>query len=93
MCVGQRQAQGRTGRMPERGERAPDPIEGERIQHHIGVESEHPRPGIEVHRAFELTGGAVLILVIPWRYLWANYVAKPGDKWTLRRSGDEAATA
>lgn len=35
---------------------------------------------------FETSLGAVLILVIPWRYLWTNYVAKPGDPWTLRRS-------
>lgn len=34
---------------------------------------------------FETSFGAVLLLVIPWRYLWANYVAKPGDPWTLRR--------
>ena len=37
--------------------------------------------------------GVVLIFVIPWRHVWANYVARPGDPWTLRRSGNEAATA
>lgn len=42
---------------------------------------------------FETSLGAVLIVVIPWRYLWANYAARPGDPWTLRRSGNEAATA
>ena len=42
---------------------------------------------------FETSFGAILILVIPWRYLWANYAARPGDPWTLRRSRDEAATA
>ena len=42
---------------------------------------------------FETSLGAVLILVIPWRYLWANYVAKPGDPWTLRRPRGEAAGA
>lgn len=41
---------------------------------------------------FETSLGAVLILVIPWRYLWAHYVARPGDPWTLRRPGREAAT-
>ncbi|MEP7216759.1 MAG: hypothetical protein ABI782_10945 [Anaerolineaceae bacterium] len=30
--------------------------------------------------------GVVLIFVIPWRHVWANYVAKPGDPWKLRRS-------
>ena len=41
---------------------------------------------------FETSFGAVLFLVIPWRYLWANYVARPGDPWALRRSGDEGGT-
>lgn len=41
----------------------------------------------------ETSLGALLILVIPWRYLWANYAARPGDPWTLRRSGREEATA
>ena len=39
---------------------------------------------------FETSFGALLILVIPWRYVWANYVARPGDPWTLRRSVSEA---
>ena len=30
----------------------------------------------------ETSLGAVLIVVIPWRYVWANYVARPGDPWT-----------
>jgi hypothetical protein len=34
---------------------------------------------------FDTSLGAVLILAIPWRYVWANYVAKPGDPWTVRR--------
>ena len=42
---------------------------------------------------FETSFGAVLILVIPWRYLWANYVVKPSDPWTFRRSESDAATA
>lgn len=36
---------------------------------------------------FETSLGAILLLVIPWRYVWANYVARPGDPWQLRRSG------
>ena len=35
---------------------------------------------------FETALGAVLILVIPWRYVWAHYVIAPGDPWTLGRS-------
>ena len=35
---------------------------------------------------FETSLGAVLILVIPWRYVWANYVVAPGTRWTLRRA-------
>lgn len=42
---------------------------------------------------FDTSLGAVLLLVIPWRYVWANYVARPGDPWKLRRSGTEAAEA
>jgi hypothetical protein len=34
---------------------------------------------------FEVSLGAVLLLVIPWRYAWATYVAGPGDPWSLRR--------
>lgn len=25
--------------------------------------------------------GAILIVVIPWRYVWANYLSRPGDPW------------
>jgi hypothetical protein len=42
---------------------------------------------------FETGFGLVLLLVIPWRYLWANYVARPGDPWTLPRSGRRDRTA
>ena len=42
---------------------------------------------------FETSFGAILFLVIPWRYLWANYVARPGDPWAFRRSGHDSATA
>ncbi|HYE28681.1 MAG TPA: hypothetical protein VEA61_10665 [Allosphingosinicella sp.] len=33
--------------------------------------------------------GLVLLVVIPWRYVWARYVVRPADPWTIRR----AATA
>ena len=42
---------------------------------------------------FETAFGALLLVVIPWRYVWANYVVRPGDPWTFRRSGDEGAAA
>jgi hypothetical protein len=32
--------------------------------------------------------GIVLIFVIPWRYVYANYVAQPGEPWKLRRSAN-----
>jgi hypothetical protein len=35
---------------------------------------------------FETAFGAVLLVVIPWRYVWANYVARPGDPWTRSTS-------
>lgn len=25
--------------------------------------------------------GVVLLFVVPWRYVYANYVKKPGDRW------------
>ncbi|MFN2259807.1 MAG: hypothetical protein ABR601_08215 [Parasphingopyxis sp.] len=39
---------------------------------------------------FETSLGAILLLVIPWRYLWANYVIRPGDPWRLRPARSEA---
>ena len=42
---------------------------------------------------FETAFGGLLLLVIPWRYFWANYVVRPGDPWTFRRSGHEGAAA
>lgn len=39
--------------------------------------------------AFETALGAILLLVIPWRYVWANYVAGPSDPWR-RADGAEA---
>jgi len=42
---------------------------------------------------FETSFGAVLLLVIPWRYVWANYVARPADPWTFRRPANETARA
>lgn len=41
---------------------------------------------------FDTSLGAVLILVIPWRHVWANYAAKPGEPWKLRRSRKGAPT-
>lgn len=30
--------------------------------------------------------GVVLVpLVIPWGYVWRNYLAAPGDRWTVKR--------
>ncbi|HST36072.1 MAG TPA: hypothetical protein VLK25_05535 [Allosphingosinicella sp.] len=34
---------------------------------------------------FETSFGAVLFLVIPWRYVWATYVVRPAEPWTLSR--------
>ena len=31
-----------------------------------------------------LMGVVVFPLVIPWRYVWANYVQAPGDRWRKR---------
>jgi hypothetical protein len=42
---------------------------------------------------FETAFGAILLVVIPWRYVWASYVVRPGDPWTFRRSTEEAAPA
>ena len=33
---------------------------------------------------FETSLGLVLLLVIPWRYVYAHYVAKPADPFLLR---------
>jgi len=38
---------------------------------------------------FDMSLGMVLLVVIPWRYVYANYVARPGESWKLRRSGNE----
>lgn len=43
--------------------------------------------------AFETSLGAILLLVIPWRYVWANYAATPGEPWRLRRGDGETARA
>lgn len=34
----------------------------------------------------ETAAGAILLVVIPWRYVWSNYVARPGDPWTRSSS-------
>jgi hypothetical protein len=33
---------------------------------------------------FEIGPAVVLIPFIPWRYVFRNYIAKPGDRWTNR---------
>jgi len=33
---------------------------------------------------FDTSLGIVLIFVIPWRYVYANYVAQPGEPWKVR---------
>lgn len=38
-----------------------------------------------------LLGAIVVPLVLPWRYVVANYIRKPGDRW--RRRPDDAARA
>lgn len=43
--------------------------------------------------ALETSLGAILILVIPWRYVWANYVARPADPWRPRRPANAPARA
>jgi len=35
---------------------------------------------------FEIAPVYVLIPFIPWRYVFQNYIAKPGDRWTSRTS-------
>jgi hypothetical protein len=35
---------------------------------------------------FDTSFGILLLFVIPWRYVYANYVVKPGDRWTRSRS-------
>jgi hypothetical protein len=41
---------------------------------------------------FDTSLGLVLILVIPWRYVYANYVAGSGDPWKLRRTATLSET-
>ena len=41
----------------------------------------------------ETSLGGVLLLVIPWRYVWAHYVVKSGDPWAVRRPASEGASA
>ena len=30
---------------------------------------------------FNIAFGAVLLVVIPWRYVWRHYIRAPGDRW------------
>lgn len=42
---------------------------------------------------FDTSLGLVLLFVIPWRYVYAQYVRKPGEPWAFRSSRSEAAAA
>ena len=42
---------------------------------------------------FDTALGALLLLVIPWRYVWANYVVRPADPWRFRRAASEGEVA
>ena len=42
---------------------------------------------------FETSFGLVLLFVIPWRYVYANYVVRPADPWTFRRGRPAQAAA
>ena len=43
---------------------------------------------------FEIGPVIVLIPMIPWRYVFQNYISKPGDRWTSRAPvTSERATA
>lgn len=35
---------------------------------------------------FDTSFGIVLLVVIPWRYVYGNYVARSGDPWKLSRT-------
>ena len=41
----------------------------------------------------ETSLGALLLVVIPWRYVWAHYVVRRGDPWAFRRPAGEGAEA
>lgn len=41
----------------------------------------------------ETSLGALLLVVIPWRYAWAHYVVKRGDPWRLRRGANDGAAS
>ena len=36
----------------------------------------------------EIAPIVVLVPIIPWRYVWAHYVKKPGDRWRLGGASD-----
>lgn len=35
---------------------------------------------------FETAFGVLLLVVIPWHYVFANYAARPADSWAFRRA-------
>src|SRR5215207_1356415 len=49
---------------PHRRERPTNPIEGQGIEAHISGQTEHVETGVEVHRALELTGRQIEILML-----------------------------
>ena len=42
---------------------------------------------------FDTALGAVLLFVIPWRYVWAHYVVKPAERSRRTAGADEPAAA
>ena len=93
----------------QRGERAADPIEGERLQRHVGGEAERIEAGVEVHQADGHAGRPVAVPVprpCPGRSRCG--AAPPGCRWrraapresppgaisrTVRRSMSELRTS
>lgn len=39
---------------------------------------------------FEIAPVIVLVPVFPWRYIYRNYVSKPGDRWSNRAATERA---
>lgn len=40
---------------------------------------------------FDTSLGAILLLVIPWGYVWRAYVRAPAEPWRLRAAREQAA--
>ena len=39
------------------------------------------RPPTFAEDSFNIGLGVILLLVIPWGYVWRHYVQRPGDRW------------